>query len=144
MIEPRVGIRQFATSVVRAAMARGDDAQGVTARLYESLANLVGPAGFDVLLARSLVLARRANPFLDNVVAGPRGTLTGLEEAAKSGPIEPGLVEVVSYFMELLAVLIGEDLAMHLARDAWPEGSGAVARAEAADIGVVGHEEEKE
>src|SRR5580704_15123278 len=71
MIEPRVGIRQFATSVVRAAMARGDDAQGVTARLYESLANLVGPAGFDVLLARSLVLARRANPFLDNVVAGP-------------------------------------------------------------------------
>jgi hypothetical protein len=120
MIEPRPAIRRFATSVVGAAIARGDDAGDVTARLYASLANLVGPAGFDVLLARSLVLARRDHPFLANVGAGPGGALTGLAGAADRVSVEQGTAAIVSYFVELLAVLIGEDLAMRLARDVWP------------------------
>ncbi len=121
MIEPRPAIRRFTTSVVVAAMARGDDPQGITARLHGKLVNLVGSAGFDVLLARALVLSRRAYPFLSGVVAGPGGTLTGLGSAADPASVEQGTVAIVAYFVELLAVLIGEDLAMRLVRDVWPE-----------------------
>jgi hypothetical protein len=125
LIEPRPAICRFATSVVGAALARGDGAQDITARLYESLANLVGSAGFDVLLARSLVLARRVHPFLAAVTVGPGGTLSGLGEASDPPSVEQGTVAIVSYFIELLAVLIGEDLTIHLVRDVWPEAWAA-------------------
>lgn len=135
MIEPRPAIRRFAASVVGGAIRRGDAVQGITARLYASLANLVGPAGFDVLLARSLVLARRVHPFLAAVTTGPGGTVTGLAEAAEPASVEQGTVAIVAYFVELLAVLIGEDLTMHLVRNAWPE---------AGDTGSAPPEEEEE
>jgi hypothetical protein len=121
MIEPRPAIRRFVTSVVGAAIARGDDPLGITARLYESLANLVGPAGFDVLLARSIVLARRAHPILADVGTASGGMLSGLGAITDPVSVQQGVAAVVSYFVELLAVLIGEDLAMHLVRDVWPE-----------------------
>ncbi len=121
MIEPRPAFRRFAASVVALAIRRGEPADEITARLYASLANLVGPAGFDVLLARSIVLARPAHPLLTAVATGPGGTVRGLAEAADPVLVEQGTVAIVAYFVELLAVLIGEDLAMGLVRDAWPE-----------------------
>ncbi len=127
MIEPRPGIRRFVTSIVGSAIARGDDAGDITARLYGTLANLVGPAGFDVLLARSLVLARRDHPLLAAVGTGPGGVLTGLNGGEGPVAVQEATAAVVCYFVELLAVLIGEDLAMHLVRDAWPEAWDTVA-----------------
>ena len=121
MIEPRPAIRRFVTSVVGAATARGDDPLGITARLYESLVNLVGPAGFDVLLARSIVLARRVHPILADVATASGGMLSGLGATTDPVSVQQGVAALVSYFVELLAVLIGEDLAMHLVRDVWPE-----------------------
>ena len=121
MIEPRPAVRRFAASVVGAAIARGDDVQAITARLRESLSDLVGAAGFDVLLGRSLVLARRVHPFLAAVAPGADGALTGLDKGLDLASVEQGTVTIVSHFVELLAVLIGEDLALHLVRDVWPE-----------------------
>jgi hypothetical protein len=127
MIEPRPSVTRFVRAVVRAELARGGgagdagNAQRITMRLHRELRKLIGPAGFDVLLIRSLVLARRANPFLAGVTAGPEGRLAGLDEAARAGvALQEGATAIVSYFIELLVVLIGEDLAMRLVRGIWP------------------------
>jgi hypothetical protein len=127
MIEPRPSVTQFIRAVARAELARGggadaaDVAQRILTRLHQSLVKLIGSAGFDVLVARSLVLARRAHPALAGVGAGPGGRLTGVDDAARDPvALQEGAMAVVSYFMELLVVLIGEDLAMRLVRDVWP------------------------
>lgn len=105
----------------------GDDgvvAQRIAARLHEELARVIGSAGLDVLFRRSLVLARRAHPALAGVTAGPRGALAGLDDGARDRrALGEGATAVVAHFMELLVVLIGEDLAMRLVRDLWPEAA---------------------
>jgi hypothetical protein len=130
MIEPRPSVTRFANAVARAERAQagaGHDsevAQRITMRLHEELGKLVGDAGVDVLLRRSVVLARRAHPVLAGVTAGPGGTLAGLKDAALEGPelaeLQDGARAIVGHFIELLVTLIGEDLAMGLARAVWP------------------------
>jgi len=106
-------------------VARGDVgtnlqiAQRILTRLYRRLGELVGPAGFDVLLARALVLARRCHPDLAGLAAGPGGTLTGTQVAGGAAAQEAGTA-IVAHFMELLVTLIGEDLAMRLVGDLRP------------------------
>jgi hypothetical protein len=82
----------------------------------------VGPAGFDVLLARALVLARRAHPVLSGVTAGAGGTLAGLDDSTRDRvALAEGGMAIVTEFIELLITLIGEDLAVRLVVGAWPE-----------------------
>lgn len=63
MLQPRPSVARFVRLVVRVELARGggakdsDIAQRIISRLHPELGKLIGPAGFDVLLARSLVLA---------------------------------------------------------------------------------------
>jgi hypothetical protein len=108
---------------VRAEPARGGDGSDaevtshIIARLRQELGKLIGPAGFDILIARSLVLARRAHPVLAGVTAVPGGTPAGLDDPALD---EVALIALVANFIELLATLIGEDLAMGLVIDVWP------------------------
>jgi hypothetical protein len=127
MIEPRPSVTRFVQAVVRAEASRGGGAedsgvaQRITMRLHKDLGKLIGPAGVDVLLARSVVLARRAHPVLAGITAGPGGTLVGLDEAALEGAeLQEGTVAIVSHFIELLVSLIREDLAMDLVRSVWP------------------------
>ena len=127
MIEPRPSVTQFVKTLVRAEVLRGGGvedsgvAQRITMRLHKELGKLIGPAGVDVLLARSVVLARRAHPVLAGITAGPGGTLVGLDDAALGGAkLQEGAVAIVSHFIELLASLIREDLAMDLVRGVWP------------------------
>jgi hypothetical protein len=129
---PRLSVAQFVRTIVRIELASGagplesDAAQRITKRLHDTLVKLIGPAGFDVLLARALVLARRAHPILAGVVAGPGGSLQGLDDAARGGvALQEGAVAIVCNFMELLVALISEDLAMRLVRDAWPAAEDA-------------------
>jgi hypothetical protein len=114
-------------AIVHAELAGGDAgrdsevAQRVLMRLHQELGKLVGPTGLDVLVARALVLARRAHPVLVGVSAGAGGTLVGLDDAARDrGALTEGTMAIVSHFMELLVRLIGEDLGMRLVRDLWP------------------------
>jgi hypothetical protein len=127
MIEPRRSVTRFVKAVVRAEVSRGGGvedsrvAQRITMRLHKELGNLIGPAGIDVLLARSVVLARRAHPVLAGITAGPGGALAGLDDAALEGAeLQEGAMAIVSHFIELLVSLIGEDLAMDLVRTVWP------------------------
>jgi hypothetical protein len=127
MIEPRPSVTKFVRDVARAELARGggvndsDIAQRIMTRLHQQLGKVIGPAGLDVLLARSLVLARRAHPLLAGITAGPGGTLAGFDDAATDAvALKESALAIVAHFMELLVVLIGEDLAIRLVHDAWP------------------------
>jgi hypothetical protein len=127
MSEPRPSATRLANAIARAEVARGggehdfDVAQRIMMRIHQELGKLLGPAGVDVLLARSVVLARRAHPVLAGITAGPDGTLAGLDDAALDGvALQEGAMAIVSHFIELLVVLIGEDLAMRLVGDVWP------------------------
>jgi hypothetical protein len=123
---PRPSVERFAKAVVHDEVARGGArtdlhvAQRIMVRLHQALGKLVGPAGFDVLLARALVLARRVHASLAGVAGGPGGTLTGLDDAASADGQEEAATAIVSHFIELLVTLIGEDLAMRLLGDLWP------------------------
>jgi len=75
----------------------------------------------DALLRRSLVLARRAHPALAGVSVSSGGILVGIDNTPRGGAaLQEGAIAIVSQFIELLVVLIGEDLAMLLVRDIWP------------------------
>jgi hypothetical protein len=127
MIEPRRSVTRFVKAIVRAEVSRSGGvedsrvAERITMRLHKELGKLIGPAGIDVLLARSVVLARRAHPVLAGITAGPGGALGGLDNAALEGAeLQEGAMAIVSHFIELLVSLIGEDLAMDLVRTVWP------------------------
>ncbi len=127
MADPRPSVTRFVRAVVRAEIARGGDARDLDVagrilnRLREDLGKLLGPAGIDVLLSRSLVLARRVHPVLAGVTTGPGGTLEGLGDVARDGAaIQEAVTAILSHFVELLVLLIGEELAMRLVRDVWP------------------------
>jgi len=126
-MEPRPFVVGLVRTIVRVEVAGGgareaDVAQHILPRLHQAFAMLIGPGGFDVLLARTIVLARRAHPILVGVGAGPAGTLTRLDDVARDEvAFEEGVMAIVTQFMELLVALIGEDLALRLVRNAWPE-----------------------
>jgi hypothetical protein len=127
MTEPRPSVTRFVRAVVQTELERDggardfDVAQRILMRLHEQLGKLIGSAGFDVLVTRALVLARRAHPALAGVTAGPGGTIAGLDGAAgDGGALREGATAIVAHFIELLVILIGEDLAMRLVRDVWP------------------------
>ncbi len=127
MIEPRRSVTRFVKAIARAEVSRGGGvedsgiAQRITTRLHKDLGKLIGPAGFDVLLARSVVLARRTHPILAGIAARSGGTLAGLEDATLEGAeLHEATMAIVSHFIELLVSLIGEDLAMGLVRTVWP------------------------
>jgi hypothetical protein len=122
---PRPSVTRFVDAVARAERADGADdfdvAERIMKRLYQQLSKVVGPAGFDVVLARSIVLARRAHPALSGITAGAGGVLRGVDDAARDRlALQGGALAIAEHFVELLAVLIGEDLAMRLLRDVWP------------------------
>lgn len=130
MIEPRPSTAQFVEAILRAERTRGggasdaDIAQRVFTRLYQELGKVLGPVGFDVLLARALVLAKRAHPALRDVTAIPGGTLAGLEDTTRDRvALEQGGLAIVAHFIELLVTLIGEDLATRLVGAVWPEAA---------------------
>jgi len=125
--QPRPSAERFARAVVHAEFARDDGrlefdvTQRIMTRLYRELSKLIGPTGFDVLLARSVSLARRSHPFLGASSAGPGGTLEGLDAATSAGaaPQEVAL-EILSRFTEVLMMLLGEDFALRLLQNVEP------------------------
>jgi hypothetical protein len=128
MSAPRPSVDRIVSAALRIERARGgatselEVVQRITERLYRDLGKLIGAAGFEVLLARALALAARAQPSLVGITAGPGGTLvsTGArsrDDAARS----QAATSIVVQFLELLGTLIGDDLTTRLLRDTWPE-----------------------
>ena len=120
--------RAFAREAKRsrspAALAEGLEAS--CRLLHARLDPLIGAGGFRALLSRSLHLAAKEFPWLDavRVERHPACTLTGLREAAK-GPDAAAVGEAFSLVLAnviwLLVTFIGEDIALGLVREVWPE-----------------------
>lgn len=128
MIEPRSSVLRLATSLVEAELSRKASAWHVTERLHARLARMVGTNGFDVLLARALVLAKKTHPALTSFVTAPGGKVDGLasaEPVTDPAGLERAAVAVVANFVELLVVLIGEDLTMRLLREVQRDASAS-------------------
>jgi hypothetical protein len=121
MTEPRRSVILLVQAAARAERGDGDGvrdsdvAQRILTKLHRDIGKVLGSLAFDVMLGRSLALARRAHPVLTGVTVGPDGALSGLDGAAGGDAMA-----IVAQFIELLIVLIGEDLAMLLVRDALP------------------------
>lgn len=131
MLEPRVSARRLAQAVARAQTALAGDERGplvaqlILMRLHERLGKLIGPAGVDRLLARALVLVRRAHPAFAGITVGPGGKLEGLANLPRAGTgVHQGALAIVSHFIEILMNLIGEDLTVRVIRDLWPPTPG--------------------
>jgi hypothetical protein len=133
MNPPRPSVTTFARSLVAAELAADPgDVLGlgdrVVARLDGALGRLVGTAGLDALVSRAIVLARRSCPALAGVVAVPGGRIGGFRESLAGqdrAAIESAAETLVSHFVELLVVFIGEDVGMRLVGAALPGGSDA-------------------
>lgn len=125
MLEPCPVTVQLAAQVVGA--ERGPEgsirplqlAQHFMKRLYPRISRLVGAAGFDALMARSLALAQQDRPSLATVSAGPGGTLLGLDACVRSAAVDPeAALEIISRFLELMRQLVGDDLTLQLLHEA--------------------------
>jgi hypothetical protein len=118
-------VARFVNVALAAELALGardsDVIQRIMARLRSGLEKLMGRAAFNVLLARSLVLAKRTHKTLADVTVGPDGELAGLDGVACEGiGVDEGAMPIVAQFIELLVNLLGEDLAIRLVRGLWP------------------------
>ena len=106
--------------------ALSDAADRASQKLCQRLTMLVTPAGSHALLARALHLARAEFPFLEGVQAcpPPEICLVGVRERVHG--VEPalaqhGLAAILASLIGLLITFIGEDLALRLVRDVWPD-----------------------
>jgi hypothetical protein len=110
--------------------ALAEAAERADARLRERLASLIGQTGYTTLVARAVRLAQAEVPALERVsvdalATGAEGALHGVREFARAsgdtGAAEAGLSAILAHVIGLLITFIGEDLALRLIRDAWPE-----------------------
>ncbi len=119
-----VGGRAEPTALAEAA-ARAD------ARLRGRLADLIGTTGYTTLVARAVRLAQAEVPALSRITidageTGAEGSLRGVRDLAQAsggdpGATEAGLRAILAHVIGLLSTFIGEDLALRLIREAWPE-----------------------
>lgn len=118
LVEHEAGGRRDAAAVAEAAVRANQ-------KLRQHLSKLVGPAGFHALVSRALVLARNDHPVLNGVTVDPDGGLVGMTAVAMDPNWHDGqtdaLYAVLANFLWLLVTFIGEDLALRLVQDLWPE-----------------------
>ncbi|HVA89493.1 MAG TPA: hypothetical protein VNL71_06595 [Chloroflexota bacterium] len=102
-------------------------AEQAAERLRGRLADLIGLTGYTILVARAVRLARADIPALEGVTVDTdaEGALYGVREFAlasgDSAVAAAGLSAILDHIIGLLITFIGEDLAIRLIREAWPE-----------------------
>ena len=107
--------------------ALAEAADRADARLRERLADLIGTTGYTALVARAVRLAQAEVPALKGVTvdAGVEGSLHGVRALALTSDdptvAEAGVTALLAHVIGLLSTFIGEDLALRLVRDAWPD-----------------------
>jgi hypothetical protein len=118
--------------LIQAALARRPEAVAeATIELWELLAptliTIIGEGGFKPLYCRSVRLASKRFPWLspDAVILSHWDGFSELQSRLSERPdAEATLASeaLFNFFFDLLASLIGEDLATHFLRRAWPPG----------------------
>jgi hypothetical protein len=94
--------------------------------LCTRLMELATPSGCQALLNRAIRLAAGEFPFLQGVRAGspPGECLEGVLESGQgvtSEHLKAGLVAVMTQFIDLFALFLGETLMARLIRQVWPD-----------------------
>jgi len=110
-------------------VARAEAAARADARLHARLADLIGTTGYTTLVARAVRLAQAEVPALEHVPvdtgAGAEGSLREVRAFALAsgnpGATESGLSAILAHVIGLLITFIGEDQALRLIRETWPE-----------------------
>lgn len=96
-------------------------------RLRGRLAGVIGAIGFATLFARAQRLAQAEFPALARLAFGdgagepPGGRARPAADEADAATVAAGLTALFATFIGLLGAFIGEELALRLIRDAWPE-----------------------
>lgn len=92
----------------------------VCGELRAGLTRWVGSEGYRVLLDRALELARAEHPALQNVPChdGDQEAATAAARAHGAAEVATGMVAVVGTVTELLARIIGEEMAVQLMEQA--------------------------
>ncbi len=88
-------------------------------KLRSHLATILGAAGYQVLLSRALVLAKREAPALEGLSVKPDGALQIQNEISNAVSEEAASMLIVQ-FLRLLVTFLGAPLALRLADEAWP------------------------
>lgn len=105
------------------AQARGMAAFRVCEKLRQSLAKLMGIAGFRALLTRGLVLATAERPALAGLKIKPDGSLEGLAELETTlsvREIADCETVLVAHVLGLLVTFIGPTLTQEWLQASWP------------------------
>lgn len=92
-------------------------------KLRLQLSRLVGVAGHQALLSRSLALAKAEVPWLEAVRIQTDGSLEGFgeKESRQNAKAAEGAEALLAQLLGLLITFIGEDLTLRLVRDIWQE-----------------------
>lgn len=112
------------TPGVEQAEAEVSATMSALAKLCCYLTKLIGAAGFEVLLARALALARAEAGWLAPVRVQSGTKLTGFQEAALQQPADAvvaGCIALMVQLIGLLVAFVGENLTLRLLHDVWPE-----------------------
>jgi hypothetical protein len=87
--------------------------------LGDRIGRVIGSGGFEVLLRRSLVLARRNHPILVEVSVSPGGQLAFSDDTSSDpSAMWSAITDLLGTFVDLLAELVGEELAFRLVQGA--------------------------
>lgn len=129
MLAGRVLSYEAGSSPEPAALAEAADR--ADARLRGRLAELIGLMGYATLIARAHSLARAEIPTLRQITPeargndGSRGVRDYVEFALANSDnpraAEAALSGILAHVIGLLITFIGEDLALRLVYEAWPE-----------------------
>ncbi len=125
MEKPSQTIRELASRLIaaEASAGTGPDVHGPTLvceKLQVSLIRFAGVDAFTTLIRRALAMSREEIPALKNVKVGPKGCVERLDLVAADGGIESGAA-IIANLLWLMVTFIGEDLAMRLVKDVWPD-----------------------
>jgi hypothetical protein len=122
------------------AVALAEAAARADARLRGRLTTLIGAMGYTTLVARAVRLAQAEFPALESVTvetreSGVEGGLHGVYAFARASGDDPdaagaSLSAILAHVIGLLITFIGEDLALRLVHEAWPDLASAQAASE--------------
>ncbi len=134
VLSRRIVERELAGRAGPAEIAAG--IEGVFRQLYQIMATVIGPLGFQAVLTRAVHLTRRDYPGLGacEIACGDTFVMRGISEMIeREGADQAGAaaVALLDHIIALLCSFIGEDLTLRLLRRGWAglpgggEGSGA-------------------
>ena len=94
-------------------------------KLHRHLGRLIGIAGFRMLHARALTLAKAQAPVLGTVQINLDGSLDGMSNPGNEEQAVEANVVLIAHLLTLLINFVGDDITLSLVQDVWPDFSAS-------------------